>query len=754
VQAAVLLVCVLGDADQAQKRCSRPELKSIRFAEQYRESQVVSFVQHKVNTSYNRGKIQANLRQRSVKQAHLNDSKGPVATRGFGRAVPRDTAYWRLQDEPKFPEGADIWNMSMSWVNVTLRHPAGVVSNWGNKKVVWADVSYLSLEMLYIVSLVAYPVALIVLVLVLAVLTGVCMALTIKPDEVHRGRVPIDSLQERDWPSASSVLAVGAAGLPSRARRLFAWWSLFCRTIPAWMVFGTPSLLIALTYSYPQEVFILLVTVSSVMVFSNGLYMVFFSPFMMATIQEAIAPEHRRPFLDKAQSEEEAGVVHWVILPNYEEDVETLSESLESVAQSMIAREKICVLLAMEEREKDAQSKAKLLKAKFADRFREVAITMHPPDLPNDPPGKASNVAWAFRWLNETVRDAGQDPFRVLLTIADADSNFHSRYFEGLTRQFIEMKPARRGLTLWQPPIFHVKNYHRQPMLLIVGTMFTAMSEIAVLSDPNSIRFPYSTYSLSLQLARYVGGWDAEWIAEDWHMGIKCFLLTMGASEVQPVPLPTVNYMPEDSTWNGTIRARWSQAKRHALGFSDLSYYFTMLPLLFCHASMSSSKAGCPGLQEYWRMFFHGIAYIVRLVNTHVVVGIMTLYMIISFLLKNVMYFALQDLRHVGQLFDRSTVACGAFFLASLISIAITTLSFQVVYAGLKDRIEPASSCWQRLFSSRIFHWAYTFVACVAFAAVYCSGLAAAVWIAAIKVLLSGTFEYEVAAKPTKDTHL
>mmetsp|Transcript_114822 Transcript_114822/g.356643 ORF Transcript_114822/g.356643 Transcript_114822/m.356643 type:complete len:179 (-) Transcript_114822:8-544(-) len=177
-----------------------------------------------------------------------------------------------------------------------------------------------------------------------------------------------------------------------------------------------------------------------------------------------------------------------------------------------------------------------------------------------------------------------------------------------------------------------------------------------------------------------------------------------------------------------------------------------MLPLLFCRLSVSRKQD--ENLSDFWRLFFHGLAYVVRLVNTHVVVGIMTLYMIISFLLKNVMYFVLSDVRHIGQLFDRSTVAASLFFTASLINIAITTLSFQVVYHHIKDRMEPPAGTWEKLFSFKIFHWLYTFAACVAFAAIYCTGLATAVWIAAIKVLVSKTFEYEVAAKPTKDMHL
>merc|ERR1719486_577419 len=116
------------------------------------------------------------------------------------------------------------------------------------------------------------------------------------------------------------------------------------------------------------------------------------------------------------------------------------------------------------------------------------------------------------------------------------------------------------------------------------------MGELAALTDPNAVRFPYSTYSLCMSLANEVGGWDPEWIAEDWHMGIKCYLLTFGYSRVITVPLPTLNYMPEEDDWMGSIFARWAQAKRHALGFSDLSYYFMMLPLIFAYSLQESSQ--------------------------------------------------------------------------------------------------------------------------------------------------------------------
>jgi len=658
---------------------------------------------------------------------------------------------WELEDRLKFPDGADIWNSSMSWANVTLRHPQGVVSNVYAKKVAWADVSYLSIELLYCVSMVSYPAVFIFLLLLCSILVSICMV-SAHEGAVGEGKEPDEEQEEEPDCTFGASTAATVMRLSPSARRIYLSWTLFCRTIPSCMVFGMPLLLVTLTYPFPQEVFMLLVVVSSVMVFSNGVYMVFFCPFILIEMHKAMS-QRSRTMMDSTRHAEEQEVVHWVVLPNYKEDLEVLSGSIESVGQSAIARNQICLLLAMEDREPDARSKALHLKAKFAGRFREVAMTFHPKDLPNDPPGKASNMSWAFKWLVKHLEESKQDTSRAILTVADADSDFHKLYFDTLTQQFIASSPEQRNLTLWQSPIFHVKNYHRQPMILIVGTMFTAMSELAVLADPNAIRFPYSTYSLSLDLAKHVGGWDAEWIAEDWHMGIKCFFMTTGQSRVQPIMLPTVNYMPEDSNWLGTLCARWAQAKRHALGFSDMSYYFMMLPVMFCHLN-SPRKGGEGNLQDFWRMFFHGLAYLLRLVNTHVVVGITTLYMIISFLLKNVMKLALQDMRHIGNLFDRSTVACGLFFGASLISIAVTTLAFQVVYSCVKERMEPPTSAWQRLFSFKPIHWVYTFAACAIFAVVYCAGLAIAIWIAAIKVLFTSSFEYEVAAKPTKENRL
>jgi len=273
---------------------------------------------------------------------------------------------------------------------------------------------------------------------------------------------------------------------------------------------------------------------------------------------------------------------------------------------------------------------------------------------------------------------------------------------------------------------------------------------LSFLADPNAIRFPYSTYSLSLDLARKVGGWDAEWIAEDWHMGIKCFLLTLGRCQVKPVALPTLNYSPEASTWCGTCHARFVQAKRHALGFSDLSYYFMMIPLIFLHLTKVKRKDGVD-LSDFWRLFCGGAAVVVRLVNTHVILGILTLFAVFDMILKQAMLFFLINTRGITGLFDRTFFATAMFGVASVLMMAIVTLVFQVIYNILSHRLEPPKpeSAW--IFRSSLIHWAMTAGSFIISGPFFFLGLAYATHLAALKVLTSRTFTYETAAKPTKE---
>merc|ERR1719460_11361 len=96
----------------------------------------------------------------------------------------------------------------------------------------------------------------------------------------------------------------------------------------------------------------------------------------------------------------------------------------------------------------------------------------------------------------------------------------------------------------------HFKNYGELPNIVRVPVLAAVVHEIAVLSDPmlHATAMPFSTYSIPLKFLQAVGDFDPDWVSEDWHIGIKLRLATVGRFPVRPIFLPVVNYGVEDET--------------------------------------------------------------------------------------------------------------------------------------------------------------------------------------------------------------
>jgi hypothetical protein len=77
-------------------------------------------------------------------------------------------------------------------------------------------------------------------------------------------------------------------------------------------------------------------------------------------------------------------------------------------------------------REPNVQEKAEELMEEYRIKFKYVMATYHPPGLPNEMPGKASNTRWAAQRLWAFMKTEGLNEDKVLLTVADADSDFHN----------------------------------------------------------------------------------------------------------------------------------------------------------------------------------------------------------------------------------------------------------------------------------------------------------------------------------------
>lgn len=268
-------------------------------------------------------------------------------------------------------------------------------------------------------------------------------------------------------------------------------------------------------------------------------------------------------------------VRHVVIIPSYKESVEKLSTTLETLANQSLGGQQLVVVLALEGAEEGTEGKALALQEKFADRFMLFFPTFHPPDIKGEICGKSSNENWAARIAKrKLVDEMGYDLDLLTVTSCDADTQFPPNYYACLTYKFATN--PKRYRRFWQAPIFYYNNVWDVPAPLRLPNSMGGLNHLAKLTRKYCVRFPQSTYSLSLRMAHEVGYWDPDIISEDWHMFLKCFFHCGGTVDVEPIFLPVGNDGVRARTYFKTFWEHYQQARRHAWGASDIPYAIKM----------------------------------------------------------------------------------------------------------------------------------------------------------------------------------
>lgn len=315
---------------------------------------------------------------------------------------------------------------------------------------------------------------------------------------------------------------------------------------------------------------------------------------------------------DGALLEEDDGVLHLIVIPNYKEDLNMLRQTLRSLSEAH-GSQSFHIVLAMEAREGEAgEEKSHELSDQFSRCFGKLSVTSHPAHLlqehidgssDEEVPGKASNLKWAVHEAYATLKQDGRDLSNVVLTVADADVLFHPRYFVQISQDVCHLRTKGGHLwTMWQAPQLPFRNYYVAPACSRVWAYVASVYEFGGVAG---LRFGgehivFSAYSLPLQLAIMAQAHEGDVIAEDHHCYIRCFFYSALAlahhaasssileeimpgqsslrESMRPLQLRPV-YLPAKATSvmsdQGALQTwidRWHQAKRHAQGVAELSY--------------------------------------------------------------------------------------------------------------------------------------------------------------------------------------
>ncbi|KAG7353817.1 glycosyl transferase family group 2 protein [Nitzschia inconspicua] len=302
-------------------------------------------------------------------------------------------------------------------------------------------------------------------------------------------------------------------------------------------------------------------------------------------------------------------LVHAVIITQYKEPIEVLEATVDSLKDSTLHNTTI-VVLACEDRDPHAKNVYEKLNAKYGHFFQDFIMTSHKL-APGEIAGCSSNENYAARHVWEYAKERRLDPFKLMLTICDADSLFDKVYLEHVEAEYWTTAGGQRAI--YDAPINTYRNLNECNWLV-------QACEISRCQDGmfNGLQFrpAQSNYSLTLGFANEIGFWDPCNTSEDLHCTLKAMAVS---GQGQNVIVRIWSLILNDSV--ASFKDRWTQAKRHMWGIEECAwtfqlystirfvrwlgiFSFTVQRLLFSPNTVPSFIVlACPSIQEFlWQL--------------------------------------------------------------------------------------------------------------------------------------------------------
>lgn len=263
-------------------------------------------------------------------------------------------------------------------------------------------------------------------------------------------------------------------------------------------------------------------------------------------------------------------IYHVVIIATYKEEKDILAPTLESLTEIDFPLERMIVVLATEERDRErAEANAEYLTQKFAHRFGQFHHIMHPKNLPGEIAGKGANISYAGKHITAHLKKMSIDPSNVLVTTLDADNRPHQSYFSCLTHAYL-IEPDRKKRS-YQPLTFFYNNIWDVPFInrvIAIANTFWYLSECG----ESDRLFNASAHAQSLDALIEMDFWSKETIVEDIHQFWRAFFHFKGNHIVVPLFIPVYQDALQNKTYFTSLVGQYKQLRRWAWGASEIPY--------------------------------------------------------------------------------------------------------------------------------------------------------------------------------------
>lgn len=263
-------------------------------------------------------------------------------------------------------------------------------------------------------------------------------------------------------------------------------------------------------------------------------------------------------------------IYHAILFPVYKEGPEILTPSILALENANYSKEKMIVVLSVEERAgEDVWSNTLALKERYRERFFQFLVTRHPDNIPGEIKVKGANAAWGAKALKYFLDSKHIEYEHVIISCFDADTCADREYFSCLAYHYLtnpnRMRSSYQPIPVYNNNIWHARSIAR---ILELGASFMQMIETMRLE-----RFvTFSSHSMSFKTLVEVGYWPVDMISDDSAIYWKCFLHFNGDYSVMPMYVTVSMDVATDKTVIGTIIKQYKQKRRWAWGVENFPY--------------------------------------------------------------------------------------------------------------------------------------------------------------------------------------
>lgn len=259
-----------------------------------------------------------------------------------------------------------------------------------------------------------------------------------------------------------------------------------------------------------------------------------------------------------------------VIIAAYNESIEVLEPTIQSVAHTHYDNENLIIVLAYEERGGAGMKKtAEKLQRQFKGTFKAFHIVEHPKNLPHEVVGKGGNITYAGKWLKSWLEEESIAFKDVIVTTLDSDNRPHETYFDYVTYEYI-VHEDRKHLS-YQPVSLFLNNIWDAPAPMRVVATGNSFWNIISSMRPHTLR-NFASHSQPMDALVEMNFWSTRTIVEDGHQYYRSYFHFGGKYAVTPIYVPIYQDAVLSDTYAKTLKAQFIQLRRWAYGASDIPY--------------------------------------------------------------------------------------------------------------------------------------------------------------------------------------